>query len=47
LSVGRRGKAALERAHERKETDMAEYVVVPYADWNLLKFPDKEQAAGL
>src|SRR6201999_2821606 len=22
----------------------AEYVVVPYADWNLLKFPDKEQA---
>lgn len=22
----------------------AEYVMVPYADWNLLKFPDKEQA---
>jgi len=22
----------------------AEYVLVPYADWNLLKFPDKEQA---
>ncbi len=22
----------------------AEYVVVPYADWNLLKFPDKDQA---
>ncbi|WP_320669005.1 formaldehyde dehydrogenase, glutathione-independent [Patulibacter defluvii] len=22
----------------------AEYAVVPYADWNLLKFPDKEQA---
>src|SRR4029079_13474972 len=22
----------------------AEYVTVPYADWNLLKFPDKEQA---
>jgi glutathione-independent formaldehyde dehydrogenase len=22
----------------------AEYVFVPYADWNLLKFPDKEQA---
>src|SRR6201991_4768378 len=22
----------------------SEYVVVPYADWNLLKFPDKEQA---
>jgi glutathione-independent formaldehyde dehydrogenase len=22
----------------------AEYVAVPYADWNLLKFPDKEQA---
>ena len=22
----------------------AEYVIVPYADWNLLKFPDKEQA---
>jgi glutathione-independent formaldehyde dehydrogenase len=22
----------------------AQYVVVPYADWNLLKFPDKEQA---
>ena len=22
----------------------AEYVVVPYADWNLLKFPDKEHA---
>src|SRR5918998_2095 len=22
----------------------AEYVVVPYADWNLLKFPEKEQA---
>src|SRR3954465_12709133 len=21
----------------------AEYVLVPYADWNLLKFPDKEQ----
>ena len=22
----------------------AEYVMVPYADWNLLKFPDKDQA---
>src|SRR6187401_529026 len=22
----------------------AEYVLVPYADWNLLKFPDKDQA---
>src|SRR5213592_3645982 len=22
----------------------ANYVMVPYADWNLLKFPDKEQA---
>jgi glutathione-independent formaldehyde dehydrogenase len=22
----------------------AEYVMVPYADWNLLKFPDREQA---
>src|SRR2546421_3010319 len=22
----------------------AEYVMVPYADWNLLRFPDKEQA---
>jgi glutathione-independent formaldehyde dehydrogenase len=22
----------------------AEYVMVPYADFNLLKFPDKEQA---
>jgi glutathione-independent formaldehyde dehydrogenase len=22
----------------------AEYVIVPYADWNLLKFPDKDQA---
>ncbi|RAC99167.1 formaldehyde dehydrogenase, glutathione-independent, partial [Burkholderia multivorans] len=22
----------------------AEYVLVPYADWNVLKFPDKEQA---
>jgi glutathione-independent formaldehyde dehydrogenase len=22
----------------------AEYVLVPYADWNLMKFPDKEQA---
>src|ERR1043166_1506639 len=22
----------------------AEYVLVPYADWNLLRFPDKEQA---
>src|SRR5450631_4083857 len=22
----------------------AEYVMIPYADWNLLKFPDKEQA---
>src|SRR5690606_20007913 len=22
----------------------AEYVLVPYADWNLLKYPDKEQA---
>src|SRR5699024_4411498 len=22
----------------------AEYVLVPYADWNLLKFPDREQA---
>src|SRR5207245_7570375 len=22
----------------------AEYVMVPYADWNLLKFPDKAQA---
>ena len=22
----------------------AEYVTVPYADWNLLKFPDKDQA---
>jgi glutathione-independent formaldehyde dehydrogenase len=21
----------------------AEYVMVPYADWNLLKFPDKDQ----
>ena len=24
----------------------AEYVMVPYADFNLLKFPDKEQAMG-
>jgi glutathione-independent formaldehyde dehydrogenase len=24
----------------------AEYVMVPYADWNLLKFPDKDQAMG-
>ena len=23
----------------------AEYVMVPYADWNLLKFPDKDQSA--
>src|ERR671938_523118 len=23
---------------------LAEYVMVPYADWNLLKFPDKDQA---
>ena len=22
----------------------AEYVLVPYADWNLLKFPDRDQA---
>ena len=22
----------------------ANYVLVPYADWNLLKFPDKDQA---
>ena len=22
----------------------AEYVMVPYADWNLLKFPDRDQA---
>jgi threonine dehydrogenase-like Zn-dependent dehydrogenase len=22
----------------------AEYMLVPYADWNLLRFPDKEQA---
>ena len=22
----------------------AEYALVPYADWNLLKFPDKDQA---
>ena len=22
----------------------AQYVTVPYADWNLLKFPDKDQA---
>ena len=22
----------------------AEYVLVPYADWNLLKFPDQDQA---
>jgi threonine dehydrogenase-like Zn-dependent dehydrogenase len=22
----------------------AEYVLVPYADWNLLRFPDKDQA---
>jgi len=22
----------------------AEYVMVPYADWNLLKFPDKDEA---
>ena len=22
----------------------ADYVMVPYADWNLLKFPDKDQA---
>jgi threonine dehydrogenase-like Zn-dependent dehydrogenase len=22
----------------------AEYVTVPYADWNLLKFPDRDQA---
>ncbi|WP_026163241.1 formaldehyde dehydrogenase, glutathione-independent [Kribbella catacumbae] len=24
----------------------AEYALVPYADWNLLKFPDKDQALG-
>ena len=26
------------------DDEQAEYVLVPYADWNLLKFPDRDQA---
>ena len=45
LNVNPAGRWCLRlRRYGRLGRGQAEYVMIPYADWNLLKFPDKDQA---